>query len=169
MKAIAFALLTMAASSDSHGGTWVNWIPNYPEALNRSHESSKPLLLVIDNPSEPNLRTEHTCRPLDKMQAELLNNYERCHVDVTTNHGKQVAKAFGVQRFPFVAIIDTTASRVLYRKTGKIHMAEWIGKLAVHGGGETSRLYVAAQENRASRPSRFSIQSSNVVRSSCYT
>ena len=53
-------------------------------------------------------------------QAKLLGAYELCHVDVSTEYGKQVAKAFGATQFPHTAIIDRTGAVVLFKKPGQI-------------------------------------------------
>jgi hypothetical protein len=169
MKCIALALLVLAAGSDDHDGISIDWAPNYTEALKLAREQDKPLLLVVDNPLEPKFRTEHARRSPDAMQSKLLGDYGRCHVDVTTDHGKQVARIFGVSRFPFVAIIDASTSRVLYRNTGKMSMAEWVARLAQFGDGEHASQLPATRSNRVSRPPSYAMPSRNRSRGFCYT
>jgi len=64
-----------------------------------------------------------------------------CHVDVTTDYGQKVAKAFNAKEFPHVAIIDKTGSMVIYKKTGQIDSAEWQKILTSHKTGERPSSY----------------------------
>ncbi len=169
MQSISLILLVLAVGSDDGGETWPSWSSDYTKASNRSQDSGKPLLLVIDNPSESSLRTEHTQRVSDATQARLLGNFERCHVDVTTNHGKQVAEAFGVQRLPFVAIIDKTGERLLYRKMGKISMAEWFENLAIFGDDAIAHRYTAARKSRVTSAWYNGAANGNAGQSLCFT
>ena len=57
-------------------------------------------------------------------------------MDVTTEYGQKVAKAFNAKSFPHVAIIDKTGSSVIFSKTGKIEATEWEKALTLHRNGE---------------------------------
>jgi hypothetical protein len=115
------------------------WEASYGKALEASRADKSPLLVVLDDPHSEEERIEpallSTNSPAGK-QAELLRPYRLCHVDVTTEYGQKVAKAFQAKSFPHVAIIDKTGSSVIFRKTGKIDAAEWEKALTLHRNGE---------------------------------
>ena len=69
------------------------------------------------------------------LEVELLDDYNLCHVDVTTDYGKKVAKAFKAKRFPHLAIIDRTGSVILFSKSGKIDAPEFETVLTKHRDG----------------------------------
>jgi hypothetical protein len=170
MKGISLALLTLAAVSGGQNTTSVNWMANYTEALNQTQESEKPLLVVIDNPSDPTLCAEHAGQKPDKTQAELLGSYELCRVDVTTEHGKQVAEAFGVAEFPFMAIIDKTGSGVLFQSAGKMDTVEWVENLAAYRDGEIPGGQAVGNGRAASgQTSTTRSRRTKTARSACYT
>ena len=169
MKSVALVVIILAAVSNSQDKKSVRWTPNYTEALNQTHDTSKPLLVVIDNPSEPELRAEHASTKPGKKQAELLGSYELCRVDITTEHGKQVADAFGVQKFPFMAIIDKTGSGVLYQNSGKMDTAEWDEKLAEYKDGEMPGTHTVSNTKVASKRTSTSRSRRGTVQSACYT
>ena len=82
---------------------------------------------------------EQVSRSTDETQAALLAPYELCRVDVTTEYGKRVAAAFKVSEFPYTAIIDRTASVILYRKTGRFDTAQWASTLIHYQNGDHPR------------------------------
>lgn len=115
------------------------WEASYGKALEASRAESSPLLVVLDNPNSKESRIEPTLLSLDAAgdtHAGLLRPYRLCHVDVTTDYGQKVAKAFQAKNFPHVAIIDKTGSSVIFRKTGKITAAEWQQLLTRHRNGD---------------------------------
>jgi hypothetical protein len=118
------------------------WEASYGKALEASRADQSPLLVVLDKPNSEEARVEPALldesQPAGK-QAELLRPYRLCHVDVTTEYGQKVAKAFQATSFPHVAIIDKTGSSVIFRKTGKIDAAEWEQALTLHRSGERMR------------------------------
>jgi hypothetical protein len=117
------------------------WEASYGKALEASRADKSPLLVVLDNPNSEEARVEPALldgkSPSGK-QAELLRPYRLCHVDVTTDYGQKVAKAFQAKSFPHVAIIDKTGSSVIFRKTGKIEATEWEQALKLHRNGEVA-------------------------------
>ena len=129
MTVIAFS--TLGVSVDS-----VEWQSDYGQALEASRAEARPLLIVLDNPSDPQAAAEEEQLTAEGEQVELLNAYECCHVDVSTEYGKKVADAFKAEEFPFAAIIDKTGSVVLCKKTGKVSDEEWQATLATYQNGE---------------------------------
>lgn len=126
----AIALMSFGVSSDS-----AQWQSDYGKALAATQAESRPLLIVLDNPSDPATAVSEDQLVAEGAQEELLKAYERCHVDVTTEYGKKVADAFKATEFPFAAIIDKTGSVVLCKKTGKVTDEEWQQTLSTYQSG----------------------------------
>lgn len=129
MTVIAFT--TAGVTSDA-----VHWQSDYGKALEASRADSRPLLIVLDKPNDPQAAAEEDQLTAEGEQEELLGAYECCHVDVTTEYGKKVADAFKAEEFPFAAIIDKTGSVVLHKTAGKVSDAEWQETLATYKAGE---------------------------------
>jgi hypothetical protein len=133
------AIATMAIGLLAASPQPSTWEASYGKALEASRADNSPLLVVLDNPNSEEARIEPAllgdATPAGK-QAELLRPYRLCHVDVSTEYGQKVAKAFQAKSFPHVAIIDKTGSSVIFSKTGKIEAAEWEKALTVHRNGE---------------------------------
>ncbi len=125
------ALMSFGISGDS-----AEWQSDYGKALAATQADSRPLLVVLDNPSDPATAVSENQLAPEGEQEELLNAYERCHVDVSTEYGKKVADAFKATKFPFAAIIDKTGSVVLCKKTGKVTDKEWQATLSAYQSGE---------------------------------
>jgi hypothetical protein len=144
------------------------WEANYGKALSATRAGNSPLLVVLDEPNskeasiEPALLSENA---VQGKKFELLRPYHLCRVDVTTKYGRRVAKAFGANRFPHVAIIDKTGSTVLFRRSGKIKATEWATALAQHKSGERPRPRVVTQVSY--RPSTPAVYSSPFPTSDC--
>jgi hypothetical protein len=115
------------------------WEDSYGKALEETRSGQDPLLVVLDKPNSKKARIEPALLSEDKVSGEttqLLKPYRLCHVDVSTEYGQKVAKAFNAKEFPHVAIIDKTGSMVIYKKTGQIKQAEWKEILTSHKTGE---------------------------------
>lgn len=129
MTVIAFS--TVGVSADA-----VQWQSDYGKALAASRADARPLLIVLDNPSDPKSAVKESQLAAAGEQEELLGAYECCHVDVTTEYGKKVADAFKAEEFPFAAIIDKTGSVVLHKTAGKMSDKKWQKTLATYKAGE---------------------------------
>jgi hypothetical protein len=129
------------------------WEASYGKALKATRAGHDPLLVVLDKPNskeariEPALLSKNT---LGDEQTKLLSSYRLCHVDVSTEYGQKVAKAFNAKEFPHVAIIDKTGSMVIFKKSGKIKQAEWKEILTSHKAGERPK--ASSLINRSSCP-----------------
>ncbi len=128
------AISTFGVSADA-----VDWQSDYGKALKASRADARPLLIVLDDPSDPQAAAAEDQLAAEGEQEELLSAYECCHVDVSTKYGKKVADAFKAEKFPFAAIIDKTGSFVLCKKTGKVSDAEWQETLATYQNGERTK------------------------------
>jgi hypothetical protein len=117
------------------------WETSYGKALEASRAADEPLLIVLDKPSSDDARLAPELLSEGKIEgaeSALLKSYQLCHVDVTTDYGKKVAKAFQAKDFPHVAIIDKTGKTVIFSKTGDIKTDEWQRILTRHKSGDKS-------------------------------
>jgi hypothetical protein len=117
----------------------LEWEQSYGKALEATRAGQDPLLVVLDKPRTEDARIEPELISEDETSGsefKLLQPYRLCRVDVSTDYGKRVAKAFHAKTFPHVAIIDKTGSVVLYHKSGKIKANEWQQVLTRHKSGE---------------------------------
>lgn len=139
---VSVALLTLAASPEDGSS---DWMTSYGKALETARFAQQPLLVVLDNPNDPNQRFAPAEQP-DETQKQLLKPYLLCRVDVSTPYGKQVAASFKTATFPHVAVIDKTAGYILYRKTGQVTSAEWAGTLVRYRTGTRISYSSATQQ-----------------------
>jgi hypothetical protein len=128
--AVALIAASFAATSET-----TNWQADYGKALEATRSDQRPLLVVLDVPSNPQASLDGELLALDGDQAELLASYELCHVDVSTEYGKRVAEAFKATQFPHTSIIDRSGSVVIFKKPGAIAPAEWSATLAKYKSG----------------------------------
>ena len=140
--AAALAISTTVSATTSP----VAWQSDYGKALRATRSDDRPLLVVLElsaaTPPEmspialtndPDTDEQPT---VNDIKDELLRPYQLCRVDVSTDYGRKVAKAFGVTEFPHTAIIDRTGSVIIFAKTGELTASEWESTLASHKEGE---------------------------------
>jgi hypothetical protein len=130
LAAATIAATTLAATPGK-----VQWQADYGKALAATRSDHRPLLVVLDNPTEPQAHLDDALLKAEGEQGELLGAYQLCRVDATTEYGKKVAKAFGASQLPHTAIIDRTGSVVLYRQPGQIAANDWSATLAKYQSG----------------------------------
>ena len=119
----------------------LQWETSYGKALEATRSDARPLLVVLDKPATTDARIAPELLSPGQdaaKQLELLRSYELCHVDVTTEYGQKVAQAFNAKAFPYVAVIDKSASVILYSKAGKADSEEWSRMLTAHKTGDRS-------------------------------
>jgi hypothetical protein len=68
--------------------------------------------------------------------AEQLKPYQLCRVDVTSDYGQRVVKAFGATTLPHVSIIDKTGAVVLFKHRGQMSSESWKSTLEKYSSGE---------------------------------
>src|SRR3954453_8329558 len=118
------------------------WETSYGKALEETRDGQDPLLVVLDKPNSKEARIEPALLSEDSPSSDttrLLRPYRLCHVDVSTEYGQKVAKAFKAKEFPQVAIIDKTGSTVIFKKAGQIKPGEWKEILTSYKSGERSK------------------------------
>ena len=137
------ATATLAISMMASAPQTPQWEDSYGEALKATRSGQDPLLVVLDKPNSDDARLEPALLSEDNASGDtskLLSPYRLCHIDVSTDYGKKVAKAFHAKSFPHVAIIDKTGSVVIFKKSGQIKQDEWKEILANHKSGERPHL-----------------------------
>ncbi len=133
------ATATMAITMIATAPKAPQWEQSYGRALEATRSGQDPLLVVLDKPNSDDARIEPALLSEDNADSDaskLLSPYHLCHVDVTTEYGQKVAKAFHATQFPQVTIIDKTGSVVIFKKSGQIDKDEWDKMLASHKSGE---------------------------------
>ncbi|MEM8946153.1 MAG: hypothetical protein AAGD11_13345 [Planctomycetota bacterium] len=131
-------LTTMALGSGVASSQSVEWQADYGKALAATRADDRPLLIVLDVPADEKKAVEDDQLKGEGEQAELLANYQLCHIDASTEYGERVAKVFKADKFPFTAIIDKTGSVILLKKQGQLTDAEWNETLTSYKSGERS-------------------------------
>lgn len=137
------ATATLAIGLMAASPTVPQWEQSYGKALEATRSGHEPLLVVLDKPGTDKAALEPALLSQDQADGEiakLLSPYRLCHVDVTTEYGQKVAKAFKAKDFPHVAIIDKTGSVVIFKKTGQVTETEWQKILANHKAGNRSAI-----------------------------
>lgn len=124
----------MAASAPS-----VQWEADYGKALKQTRaEDARPLLVVLDMPGDKAQSLEPALidgKAASATRLALLSRYELCRIDASTQYGKEVARVFKAESFPFVAVIDRTGSVILHQSSGAIDGQAWNTLLAEHLDG----------------------------------
>ncbi|MFO0916561.1 MAG: hypothetical protein U0795_26635 [Pirellulales bacterium] len=112
------------------GGAQVNWETHYGKAIESAREHSKPLVVVMENPAQPQQRLDENSLLQAAQAGEKLQGYELCRVDVSTDYGQKVAAAFGAKTFPYTAVSDQKSKYLTFRKAGQMSADEWNSALA---------------------------------------
>lgn len=126
------AAAVVAISPASHASATVQWQADYGKALEATRHDDHPLLVVIDD--SKNEQSKIDAKLLSEHK-QLLQKYQLCRVDVSTEYGKRVAERFGATKFPHTTIIDKTGKVVLFKKRGQIAEQEWKSVLETHKSG----------------------------------
>jgi hypothetical protein len=135
------SILLLAVLSAGQSAGTPSWLDDYGAALSQAKQARKPLLIVIDRPSDAGARIEQISYRDDSRQEALLKNYVLCRVDAGTAYGAEVAKVFGASRLPYTAIIDKTTTAVLYTKAGQFTGDDWTATLVRYQSGERPVAY----------------------------
>ena len=136
LAAATIAATTLAATPGK-----VQWQADYGKALAATRSDHRPLLVVLDNPTEPQSHLDDALLKAEGEQGKLLTSYRLCRVDASTEYGKKVAKAFGASQLPHTAIIDRTGSVVLFKQPGQIAASDWNTTLAKYQSGVSQTTY----------------------------
>lgn len=125
------ANLTLLAATASAN----DWMSDYGAALKAAKAEGKPLVVVIENPSDRAVRFEEASLTAEQPSSQLLARYILCRVDASTAYGQAVAKAFRATSLPLTSIIDKTAAVQIFVQQGPLSAAQWRAALATHQSG----------------------------------
>ncbi len=100
-----------------------HWLNDYGIALQAARLAQRPLLVVLEKPDDAEQRLDVIVG--SGQLGELLESYELCRVDVTTEYGQKVAASYGVTQFPYSVITDISCRNILFRKQGKLSLEMW--------------------------------------------
>lgn len=128
------AAITVASSFAAVGDS--QWQNDYGKALEATRSDQRPLLVVLDIPSDPKSSLAANLLDAQGNAAKSLEPYRVCHVDASTEYGRKVAEAFHATTFPHTAIIDKTGAVVIYKKPGQIADGEWQEMLVKYQSGD---------------------------------
>ena len=135
------------------------WESDYGKALQATRADDRPLLVVLDYPSDAassDAQAANTHQVAYRGQedaepaADQLKPYHLCRIDVSTEYGKKVAEVFGVTSFPYTAIIDKSGSVIIYAKNGTLTADQWQNTLLTHKAGERPEALVMSRQERTS-------------------
>jgi hypothetical protein len=132
-----YAIAAIAALSPSAFAE--QWHRDYGSALKAARSANKPLLVVLEMPSD---RLSEKGAATDLGSSALLKPYHLCCIDVSTSVGKQVAEAFGAQQFPYTVITDKDGKNIVHRKAGHYSKLDWSSMLMTYRDGQKPPSYV---------------------------
>jgi len=115
------------------------WETDYGTALHSAQIAERPLVVLLENPHDPDQSVGKEVLENSHVRPELLDKFQLCRVDVTTKTGKLVAKAFGAEQFPYTAISDQKCRKIVYRHAGRPTAGTWIAVLAARAPRPNSR------------------------------
>jgi hypothetical protein len=141
----------ISASSHAKTGGELQWSNHYASAKNEAAAAQRPLLVVLENPDDPAGRLNTDQIAGDATQVQLLEHYQLCRMDVTTDYGQRVAAAFGAKQFPFTAITDKSARYIMFRSAGPMSTEQWKQTLASRKNGQITRTTADVQRVEASK------------------
>ncbi len=88
---------------------------DYAQALKAARAQGRLLVVVLQEGAQPSRAT-----PVGRSAALLRKHFVVCRVNVNTPYGASLAKAFGRNRFPHLAVIDAREMVILHRHTGPV-------------------------------------------------
>lgn len=138
MSVLAAAALALSAVVAAPGDA-TDWQTDYGKALSATRADDRPLLVVLDDSTKTNAQVDDALLEGQGMDDDLLAAYQLCHVDVSTDYGKKVAKVFGATELPHTTIIDKTGQKILYKNRGDIDANQWKLALNTYKNGELVR------------------------------
>jgi hypothetical protein len=164
---VQFLAAALVAASFTATSSTTDWQSDYGKALAATRSDQRPLLVVLDIPSNPQASLDNSLLAVDGEQANLLSAYELCHVDVSTEYGKRVAEAFHATQFPHTSIIDRTGSVVLFKKPGAMASTEWNATLAKYQAGQQPTTQTAYYRGNSIMPTSYPVMSNSSYCPSC--
>lgn len=151
--------VVLAANAASMAPMSDHWTSNYASALQAARLQQRPLLVILENPNNPDQRVEEL-KPGDGTEmGNLLLKYELCRVDVTTDYGQKVAEVYDATALPCTVITDKSCRIVMFRGFGQYTPEMWSSTLEFYSRDSDS----VAVRHQTLRPSA-SMSSTGVPR-----
>lgn len=134
------SVVAVSIVSSSLGATppQPEWSTKYGEALIHAKTVQRPLLVLLEDGSQPNQRVGQVDPTEGKTQNIFLNKYVLCRIDVSTAYGKQIANAFHATTFPYIVITDLNVKQIVYRRSGPVSDEDWVNTLVSYQDGKTA-------------------------------
>ena len=129
VTSIVVCLASSVVTSPTTEAT-LQWQEHYGAAKRLAQKTERPLLVVLENPANPAGKIDETKISEKDRQAIAKQKFELVRVDVNTDYGKRVAKAFGAKSFPYTAVTDDRSVNIVYRKAGPMSEKDWRVALA---------------------------------------
>ena len=124
---LLLAFMGTVAHSETTG---IAWNTNYGTAKRIAQATKRPLLVVIENSKSKASQIDEKSLDGTPREKLLRQDFELVRVDANTDYGRRVAKAFGVQSFPYTAVTDGGSKRIVFRKSGPMSKSDWTLALA---------------------------------------
>ena len=114
------------------------WRTKYGDALRAARAAKRPVLVVMDNPTNPKASLPEVTETPDTTVKALLAGYELCHIDTTTEHGKKVAEAYKATDEPMTVILDNTTKKIMFKRKGLVKPLELVTALVKNRSGKVA-------------------------------
>lgn len=143
----ALALFAVIALGNARSVQAEGWFADYHEAKTASVVAGTRLLVVLDDPTQPQHSVEQVSTMTSAVEAELLKPYTTCRIDVSTEKGKEMASKFRATEFPYTAVIDKAGKFIVYKNQGKYSNSEWVSMLLSYAKEELPTQAAASDAN----------------------
>lgn len=127
MQIISLTLLAITGFT----GSQLEWSQNYGTAKSLAGRNGQPLLVVLEDSTAQDTRLNEALLK-ESDHRKLLKNFKLCRIDVATDYGRQVAKSFKANQFPYTVMIDKSAKFITFRHPGQMEKNQWKDELLAH-------------------------------------
>lgn len=133
---IVVGIMVLMAPPMAEPAIGPTWHSDYGVALTETRQQRRPLLVVLEDRSNAEQQLEQVAFDSQWSATNDLKNYTLCRIDVSTDYGKRVAKAFRATQFPLTVIIDNRAQTILYSRAGQLSPTTWQAALQRNRSGQ---------------------------------
>lgn len=136
LSQLAILILAFTTTGTSEQDAQLKWSRHYENAKQVARAEQRPLVVVIED------STKNADFNVDAKTKEVLleKNFQLVKVDVRTKYGREVAKAFGAQEFPYTIVTNGDCTEIAFRQAGPMTVWDWafaLGKSLDSIGGRT--------------------------------
>ena len=168
-----FAILILAVTTTGFNkevDAQLQWKNHIGSQTRSAVTEKRPLIVVIEDSAKESVGDHNLA---GKSKDVLSKQFELVKVDVRTNYGRRVAKAFGAKELPFTVVTNGDSGDIVFRKSGQMTDQDWDVALrngaelqwsnryhgavnvATNGARKTKRPLVLVIENTNTRKSTF--------------